>query len=31
MEIKVVRQILEWNQNCHEELRRIFDENGVLE
>lgn len=30
MEIKVVRQILEWNQNCHEELRRIFDENGVL-
>lgn len=30
MEIKVVRQILEWNQNCHEELRKIFDDNGVL-
>lgn len=30
MEIKVVRQILEWNENCHEELRKIFDENGVL-
>lgn len=30
MEIKIVRQILEWNENCHEELRKIFDENGVL-
>lgn len=30
MEIKVVRQILEWNQDCHQELRNIFDENKVL-
>lgn len=30
MEIKVVRQVLEWNQNCHEELRKIFDDNNVL-
>lgn len=30
MEIKVVRQILEWNENCHEELRKIFDDNNVL-
>lgn len=30
MEIKVVRQVLEWNQNCHEELKKIFDDNNVL-
>lgn len=30
MEIKVVRQILEWNENCHAELQKIFDENKVL-
>jgi hydrogenase nickel incorporation protein HypB len=30
MEIKVVRQILEWNENCHEELKKTFDENKVL-
>lgn len=30
MEIKVVRQILEWNENCHAELRQLFDEKKVL-
>lgn len=30
MEIKVVRQIMEWNQNCHEELQKIFNENNIL-
>lgn len=30
MEIKVVRQILEWNENCHTELQNIFDRNNVL-
>lgn len=30
MEIKVVRQILEWNENCHTELQNIFDKNNVL-
>ena len=30
MQIKVVRQIQEWNENCHEELRKIFDKNKVL-
>jgi hydrogenase nickel incorporation protein HypB len=30
MEIKVVRQILEWNENCHEELKKTFDDNKVL-
>lgn len=30
MEIKVVRQILEWNENCHEELQKVFDDNKVL-
>lgn len=30
MKIKVVRQIQEWNENCHEELRKIFDDNKVL-
>lgn len=30
MEIKVVRQILEWNENCHAELQNIFDKNNVL-
>jgi hydrogenase nickel incorporation protein HypB len=30
MEIKVVRQILEWNENCHAELQREFDEKKIL-
>lgn len=30
MEIKVVRQILEWNENCHDELKKTFDEHKVL-
>ena len=30
MEIKVVRQILEWNENCHTELQKLFDEKKVL-
>jgi hydrogenase nickel incorporation protein HypB len=30
MEIKVVRQILEWNEECHDELKKIFDEKKVL-
>jgi len=30
MEIKVVRQILEWNENCHDELRKDFDDKKVL-
>ena len=29
-EIKVVRQILEWNEQCHDELQRVFTENKVL-
>ena len=30
MEIKIVRQILEWNENCHLELQGRFDENKIL-
>lgn len=30
MEIKVVRQIMEWNENCHQELRKTFEENNIL-
>jgi hydrogenase nickel incorporation protein HypB len=30
MEIKVVRQILEWNENCHDELRKKFNDKKVL-
>jgi len=30
MEIKVVRQILEWNENCHEELQKEFNEKKIL-
>ena len=30
MEIKVVRQILEWNENCHLELQKLFDEKKIL-
>lgn len=30
MEIKVVRQILEWNENCHEELQKLMDSKKVL-
>lgn len=30
MEIKVVRQILEWNENCHNELNESFTDKGVF-
>lgn len=30
MEIKVVRQILEWNENCHAELQKLLREKKVL-
>lgn len=30
MEIKVVRQILEWNEDCSDELKKIFNDKGVL-
>lgn len=30
MEIKVVRQILEWNENCHEELQKLLNSKKVL-
>lgn len=30
MEIKVVRQILEWNENCHSELQKLLNEKKVL-
>ena len=30
MEIKVVRQIMEWNENCHDELQEILNKNKVL-
>lgn len=30
MEIKVVRQIMEWNEDCHKELQEIFNENKIL-
>lgn len=30
MEIKVVRQILEWNENCHAEVQNVLDENKIL-
>ncbi|MFA9397811.1 MAG: hydrogenase nickel incorporation protein HypB [Clostridiaceae bacterium] len=30
MDIKIVRQILEWNENCHNELRTMLDEKKVL-
>lgn len=30
MEIKVVRQILEWNENCHLELQKTFNEKKIL-
>lgn len=29
MEIKVVRQILEWNEDCHQEVRNTLSEKGV--
>lgn len=29
MEIKVVRQILEWNADCHEEVKNNLSDNGV--
>lgn len=30
MEIKVVRQILEWNENCHDEIKKLLREKRVL-
>lgn len=30
MEIKVVRQILEWNENCHSELQNLLNNNGTF-
>lgn len=30
LEIKVVRQILEWNENCHLELQKTFNDKNVL-
>ena len=30
MEIKVVRQILEWNENCHAEVQGILNDNKIL-
>lgn len=30
MEIKIVRQILDWNEDCHRELRDLLDEKKVL-
>lgn len=29
MQIKVVRQILEWNENCHEEVKKYLKDRGV--
>lgn len=30
MEIKVVRQIMEWNENCHNELQEEFNKKKIL-
>lgn len=30
MEIKVVRQILEWNENCHSELQNLLNNKGTF-
>lgn len=30
MDIKVVRQILEWNENCHKELQEILNKKKIL-
>lgn len=30
MEIKVVRQIMEWNENCHDELQNLLKEKKVF-
>lgn len=30
MEIKVVRQILEWNEDCHKELQQLFNDKKIL-
>lgn len=30
MEIKIVRQILEWNQDCSEELKKLFSEKSIF-
>ena len=29
MEIKVVRQILEWNEDCHKEVQKTLNDNNV--
>ena len=29
MEIKVVRQILEWNEDCHKEVQDMLSEKNV--
>ena len=29
MEIKVVRQTLEWNEDCHKEVQEELNENNV--
>ncbi|KAJ53363.1 hydrogenase nickel incorporation protein HypB [Clostridium tetanomorphum] len=30
MEIKVVRQIMEWNENCHNEIQELLNEKGIF-
>ncbi|MFD3157451.1 hydrogenase nickel incorporation protein HypB [Haloimpatiens sp. FM7330] len=30
MEIKVVRQIMEWNENCHDEIQKYLDDKKVF-
>lgn len=30
MEIKIVRQIMEWNEDCHLELKELFNEKKIL-
>jgi hydrogenase nickel incorporation protein HypB len=30
VEIKIVRQILEWNEDCHQELQTLFNEKKIL-
>lgn len=30
MEIKVVRQIMEWNEDCHDEIQKLLNEKGIF-
>lgn len=30
MEIKVVRQIMEWNEDCHDEIQTLLNKKGIL-